>query len=290
MFSLIIIVFLTVGEIVVRCLPSSYSYKYGYIKEHGSAITTIVLGSSHTYYGIMPSELGDSVFNLANISQTPEYDFELLKEYGSYMPNLRRVIIPISYFTFRDPKLEELDRGLCVQYKVGMGLDLHPDFSLYNLALADFKSYAGRLRNIILPEDSNRCDSLGFGLGFGLDHRDAAWKDKARARVEELTFSSPGRADEVCRVLQSMISYCNARGIECVFVTTPVAAEFRLCADKDQYAEMVACVSVLKGMVDGRYFDFYSSAEFDDNDFHDADHLSDIGARKFSRLLRAKLR
>lgn len=290
LFSLISIVFLTVGEIVVRRLPTSYSYKYGYVKDHGSAIATLVLGSSHTYYGVMPSELGDSVFNLANISQTPEYDFELLKEYEGYMPNLRRVIIPISYFTFRDPKLEQLDKGLCVQYKIGMDLNLHSDFSSYNLALADFKSYAGRLRNIILPEESNRCDSLGFGLGFGLDHRDTAWKSKAKARMEELTFSSPGRADEVCQVLESMIEYCKRRGIECVFVTTPVSKEFRQYADKDQYAEMADRASALKGMVDGRYFDFYSSPLFEDEDFHDADHLSDVGARKFSRLLRGKLR
>ena len=289
-FALIIIVFLAMGEVVVRHIATPYSYKYGYIKERGGEIATLVLGSSHTYYGIIPSELGDSVFNLANISQTPEYDFQLLKEYEPYMPHLRKVIIPISYFTFRDPKLEELDRGLCVQYKVGMELNLHPDLSIYNLALTDFKSYTGRLRNMILPEESNRCDSLGFGLGFGLDHRDPAWREKAEARVEELTFATPGRADEVYRVLQSMIEYCDRRGIECVFVTTPVSKEFRQYADKAQYAEMADYASVLKGMVDGRYFDFYSSAAFDDEDFHDVDHLSDVGARKFSRLLRESMR
>ncbi|MDE6682021.1 MAG: hypothetical protein K2J87_01180, partial [Muribaculaceae bacterium] len=142
-FSLLVTGLLLIGEFIVRSIEPPYSYKAEWLRKNGDKINTLVLGSSHTYYGVNPSILGDSAFNLANISQTPEYDFALLKEFHPYMKNLKRVILPVSYFTFRDPVLEKMDRGLCVQYKVGMKLPLHSDFSFYNLCLSDFKSYSG---------------------------------------------------------------------------------------------------------------------------------------------------
>ena len=44
-FALIIIVFLAMGEVVVRHVATPYSYKYGYIKERGGEIATLVLYS-----------------------------------------------------------------------------------------------------------------------------------------------------------------------------------------------------------------------------------------------------
>lgn len=131
-FSVLVIGLLLIGELVVRSINTPYNYKTEWLRKNGEKVNTLVLGSSHTYYGIMPSVLGDSVFNIANISQTPEYDLAILKEFHPLMPNLKRVIIPISYFTYRDPRLEETDHGLCVQYKVRMKLPLHSDLSPYN--------------------------------------------------------------------------------------------------------------------------------------------------------------
>ena len=117
-FAAIILVILATGEIVVRNLPNSYSYKHRYIKEHGESMSTLILGSSHTYYGIKSDELGDSVFNLANVSQTPDLDLELLRQYIGDLKNLRRVVMPISYFTFVDLRLEETPEWFrCIQYK-----------------------------------------------------------------------------------------------------------------------------------------------------------------------------
>ncbi len=98
-FSLLTAALFLIGEIVARSMPSSYSYKHNWILKNGDHISTLILGSSHTYYGLRPNLLGDSVFNLANVSQTPEYDLYLLKTYLPCMPNLKRIIFPVSYFT-----------------------------------------------------------------------------------------------------------------------------------------------------------------------------------------------
>ncbi len=288
-FSLLVTGLLLIGEFIVRSIETSYIYKAEWLRKNGDKVNTLVLGSSHTYYGVNPSILGDSAFNLANISQTPEYDFAMLKEFHPYMKNLKRVILPVSYFTFRDPVLEEMDRGLCVQYKVGMKLPLHSDYSLYNLCLTDFKSYSGRLRNLVASQELNRCDSLGFGLGFDLSHRDANWKMGAKERAKDLTQDSPGRASVVEKVLEELTDYCRKHNIEVIFITTPVWSGFREAMNDGQYREMRAEINEIKMERGIRYFDFFSSEDFTDEDFHDSDHLSDIGAEKLTRMLRDSL-
>ena len=99
-FSAIILCLLGLGELAVRNMPSSYSYKHAYMEGHARDISTLILGSSHTYYGVRSDLLGDSVFNLANVSQDPDIDLVLLRTYMDSMPGLRLVVLPVSYFTF----------------------------------------------------------------------------------------------------------------------------------------------------------------------------------------------
>lgn len=289
LFSLIILALLGVGEIVVRRMPTSYSYKDGWLRGHGRDVATLVLGSSHTYYGIRPQELGDSVFNLANISQTPEYDLALLEQYLPMMPNLRRVILPISYFTYRDPKLEEMTPGLCVNYKVGMYLPLHSDWSKYNFTISDFAAYSGRLRGLLWHQQSNVCDSLGFGLGFDVEGRDARWQEKGAERAASLTQASPGRAVEVQATLEKLVRLCRSRGIECVLVTTPVWHTFRENMDTAQWNEAQRLSRRLAADYGLRYYSWFDSPLFTETDFHDSDHLTAPGAAKLTRLLKEKL-
>lgn len=287
LFSCIVCLLLLAGEAVVRCLPSSYSYKNQWMRRNGDKVNTLILGSSHTYYGIRADLLGDSTFNLANVSQTPEYDYALLKEYLPLMPNLKRVIIPISYFTFRDRKLEDFAPELCVNYKVGMKLPVHSDFSKYNLALYDFKGYCGRLRGLFLTEESNECDSLGYGLGFDISHRSRIWEEAGKARAQELTQSTPGRPQEVYKVLEQTAELCWSHEIELILITTPVWHTFRENTDKEQYAEMRRLTAQLVDKWGLRYLDFYDSDIFTEEDFHDTDHLSDVGGYKLARILRS---
>ncbi|MDE6479592.1 MAG: hypothetical protein K2L45_04920 [Muribaculaceae bacterium] len=285
-FSSIIIVILALGEVIVRSLPTSYSYKNNWIVENGSKVRTLVLGSSHTYYGLRPELLGDSTFNLANISQTPEYDLALLSHYLPSMPNVKRVIIPISYFTYRDPMLEKGDEWmLAVRYKIHMGLPMHSDISIYNLEISDFDAYKGKLKNMIVKGRGNICDSLGFGLGFDLASRDPRWKDIGRQRAEKHTLSTPGRYDEVRETQDSLMMLARRHGLEIIFITTPASEAYIEALDRMQLAEMKKGIEELVRDHDVAYYDFMSDPRFSDSDFYDPDHLSDVGAAKFSKLL-----
>lgn len=249
-------------------------------------ISTLILGSSHTYYGLQPEEFDDCTFNLANISQTPEYDLALLEHYLPMMPNVKRVIVPVSYFTYRDPLLEKGDEWmLAVRYKIHMDLPMHSDFSIYNLEISDFDAYKGKLKNLIVKGKANRCDSLGFGLGFDLSSRDPRWKDFGRQRAEKHTLSTPGRYAEVRETQDSLIALAQRHGLEIIFITTPASQVYNEALDSAQLAEMNKGIEELVRNYGVAYYDFLSDSRFSDSDFYDPDHLSDVGATKFTKLL-----
>ncbi len=97
-------------EFLLREIPNQYTLKDNYIATSSRKIETLVLGSSHTYYGVNPEYFTKPCFNLANISQSLNFDLELLKKHENEFSNLKTVIIPISYFSLFET-LEEGDES-----------------------------------------------------------------------------------------------------------------------------------------------------------------------------------
>lgn len=291
LFGCILISLIAITEIWLRTRPSSYYVKAEYLQIHGNAISTLILGSSHTYYGLNPKWIGDSCFNLANISQSPEYDFELLRKNIYHLPNLRRVIIPISYFTFTDKRLEDSDEWyLCINYKINMDVGGHSDLSKYNFTLSHFPSFTARLKKALkLDSKENRCDSLGFGLGYTLDKRDPNWESDAPRRVANLTCKDSPRRQEVKASLDSMLNFCNKNNIEVLLIITPVWQTFREYADSTQLSLMRSESQDLAVRHNSSLLDLYDSSLFLADDFFDTDHLSVNGAKRLSKIVRNKL-
>lgn len=272
-------------------MPNSYSTKNAALERNADKINTIILGSSHSYYGLRPEILGDSVLNLANISQTPEYDLALLEKWLPKMPNVKRVIISISYFTFVESRMEDFDHGtLAVNYKVFMHLDLHSDFSKYNFILTDRVQYFGRLKSIVFPRFSNQCDTTGFGLGDNLSNREGNWEEFGKKRAEDITIPSDHRTKDILATFDKLMTLLQSRGIECIMITTPTWHTFRENIDIRQYNNMVKYATEIAAKYNCKYLNFFDSSEFVDEDFHDVDHLSDIGADKLSRIVRQEFK
>ncbi len=289
LFSLLVVAILLGLEAIVRGRPSSYAYKNAWMEANADKVSVLILGSPHTYYALRPDVIGDSVFNLANVSQTPEYDYALLRKYEDGLANLRKVVIPISYFTYQDPKLEDMSRGLAINYRIGMDLPVHGRLSPYNLTLYDFPGYVGRVKHLFTGGEMNHCDSLGFGLGYDLGSRHEDWAAEGKERAEGLTQSNPGRPEEVYAFLVKTIEWCRDRGVEVVFVSTPTWPTFREHNDRRQFEEMEAMTRRLTDRYGIPYLNFFSDPTFTDIDFHDVDHLSDHGATKFSSRLKPLL-
>lgn len=167
-----------------------------------------------------------------------------------------------------------------------MKLPIYSDLSRYNFEIADFDGYAAKLRGLVLNVPSNKCDSLGWGMGFTLSDRRPDWEAQGKIRAESTTIKLTQRADDVEKILEATIKYCKEQNIDCVFITTPVWPTYIDNLDPIQLSDMRRRLSRLVLCYRLEYFDMFSDSDFVAEDFHDVDHLSDIGAIKLSAKLR----
>lgn len=242
------------------------------------------MGSSLTYYGMRSDLLGDSAFNLANVSQEVYIDLMLLKRYKDYLPNLREIIIPVSYQGFYTNHLEDTQEWFrIIQYKRRMGITEHSDMSRYNFEIANFEAYRGALSNYIIPVTLNKCDSLGNGLGYSMKNRKPKWKDMASARMESCTYPDYKDKTEQEADFEALLEYCRDNGIQCHIIFFPVWEGFLEILDKGQISDTRQRLMKLHKAYGVPVYDYLDDKEFNENDFYDSDHLNDEGACKLTR-------
>ena len=84
-------------EYFLRQVPNDYIYKSNYLDEHSNEIEVLILGGSHSYFGINPDYFTAKTFNAGNVSQPLNIDFKLLEKYQNNFKSLKIIIIPMSY-------------------------------------------------------------------------------------------------------------------------------------------------------------------------------------------------
>src|SRR6185437_12759859 len=84
----------------VKSVPNNYSVKRGYFQEQLDSIEILVLGSSHSFYGISPQFFSKKGFNIAQVNQSLHYDRALTLKYLSSLKKLQLVIVPVHYASF----------------------------------------------------------------------------------------------------------------------------------------------------------------------------------------------
>lgn len=286
-FSVFIIFTLAIGEILVRHQPNPYKIKNAWIQGNPESVKTLILGSSHTYYGVRPEFL-DSAYNLANTSQNLKYDYFMLEHYASRCSNLRNVVLPISYFTFFSKEFEETkDWWIAINYKLYMGCPYHSWFSKYGAEVFHLPVYAGKIKSLIKGVTKIECDSLGWGTNFKAEDKPENWDgDVALKAVQRHTVDDWSSLDKNLSYFEKIKRFCRERNIRLVLITTPTYHTYFSQLDNRQLTKMN---EIIKANADVEYYNFLRDSRFEDEDFYDSDHLSDVGAKKFSLLLKKEV-
>lgn len=289
LFSVLIVITLFVADIFVKAYDvNTYRYKHQRLTENSSDISTLILGNSLTYYGIIPSILADSAFNLANVSQDFKYDNLVLNNYP--FENLHNLIIQISIASFTDRQFEDSKAWIYARYyKMYMGIDEHSDFSRYNFELSLFPNFLSKLHSIFKKKPEITCDSDGFGINLPYERRKTNMDTLGKKLAELNTAPDFSQVEIQKEKLAEIIKYCKRRGVRLVFITPPAWRSYRENYDPRQYALMKHLADSISKAENIDYFDFLSDGRFKEEDFFDPVHLNERGARKFSRILRDTL-
>lgn len=289
LFLLLILMSASLAEYLIRQEPNPYRYKYEWMQEHAEDVKTLVLGSSQTFYGIRPELFEGKSFNLANVSQGNKENLYLLKYWADRYKQLKTVIIPISLYTWFTPGLEQgVESYRCRYYKIYMDCDLYPDWSLYNLELSDRRTALGKLRKYLSGDNALGCDKNGWGNIYKLSEKDMAkWDDETlvETAVKMNTAGSWDYIETNYKQLKEIAEFCKSRNIRLVLVTPPCWTSYNEKCDSKQLDKMYELTYKFRQEYDLTYLDYMRDPRFEADDFYDCNHLSDVGAIKFTKIL-----
>ncbi len=289
LFILPIVVIALPLEYMMRQVPNPYKYKYEWMELNARDVETVVLGSSHAFYGVRPEFLDGKAFNMANVSQDIAHDLYLLKYWGKDYSALKRVILPISYFTLFANLKDGAEEYRCRYYKMYMDSDDYPSISFDNIELGNMKTARRKIKKMLKHDDNPGYDEYGWGNVYVLSQKDSvSWNDGSEAATAVARHDADNwgnYADDNCAMLRDMALYCKQRDVRFILVTTPCWHSYTSALDKEQLKQMYQLICSLKKDFGVEYFDYLDDGRFVEEDFFDSNHLSDVGAAKFTRIL-----
>ncbi|MBO4729845.1 MAG: SGNH/GDSL hydrolase family protein [Bacteroidaceae bacterium] len=281
-FSLIILTLIAAGETYVRSIPNPARYKHQWMLAHSTELETLILGSSHCFYGIDPAQFGDHAFNIAQPTQPYRYDWYQLTHYP--LPRLKTVVLPFSYQSlFEDLEAEPRLRYWAVRYRLYMDCDIHSPLSLYGLECLHMASFKEKLTSLWRPAQL-KWDTLGFGTTYANTSLLTQGKDNGLQRAEENTYRHTHSLAFNTAMLDSIATWCDSRGVRLLLITTPVSPSFRQHSYDRQIAINDSTLQrILSRHPSINYHDYWADTTFVAADFYDADHLNLLGARKLTK-------
>lgn len=254
------------------------------MQQHAEDVEILILGNSYSYLGISPRNF-DSIkaFNLANVAQDYQLDLFLLKYWEERYQNLKMLVLPISYNSWFQDKLENgLGSYRCRYYRLYMDCNLYKGNPLQYLEVSDMRSASKQISNIINGQIEIGCDRWGWGALYStipVNKRDAEAEAKRHTLVD---FSKWQKNYET---LKEIALFCEKRNIKLLLVNMPTCSYYNRVLSKDQCDKMYQLNSTIQRECGTLYRDYMRDSRFDETDFTDGHHLNATGAIKFSKIL-----
>lgn len=280
-----ILFFFLVLEIALRKIPNDYQLKKEYLDQNASEINTLILGSSHTFYGVNPAYFSKKTFNAAYVSQTLDLDNDFLNSYQSRLKNLKTVILPISYFSMFETLETDVEKWRIKNYILYYGFKNKYHFTDNFESLSnDIKLNVKKVvKHYALNKSFITSSDLGWGTNFNSEDRKTF---KGLLTAKKHTAKNFDLYDENLKSLREIITLCKKNNINIVFITTPTHKSYYQNLNKIQLEKTTKTISeIVKDNSNCKYINLLNSNKFTDEDFHDADHLNEIGAQKLSLFL-----
>ncbi|MFK8282399.1 hypothetical protein [Capnocytophaga cynodegmi] len=283
-------------EFLLRNIPNDYLLKKQYLDKNSYKIETLILGSSHSFYGLNPEYFDSNTFNASHISQSLNYDYEILKKYQKKFKKLKTIVLPASYFTLF-AKLEESHEPWRIK-NYGIYYDMNLKKSLANYSEVFSTRLNLNVRRIVsyylLGNPSISCTKLGWGTSFNSkdteDFIESGTIAAERHTMEINSYKYKKIFNDNVLILKSIIQWSKVNNIKVLFLTFPAFETYCQNLNKEQLKITFDTINYICSTYENcSYENLLSDKNFLPIDFYDADHLSEIGAKKLSILINEKI-
>lgn len=283
-------------EILLRKIPNDYSYKDEMLRERSSQIETLIMGSSHSLRGVNPEWCATEAFNLAMVSQTLELDYLLFVKYRQDLPQLKKIILPISYFSlFSDmetgPEPWRM-KNYAIYYQLNPLHGIDGFKNKFELLNTDYRLGLSRIVDYYVKGINGiSCDENGWAGRareiFTADYFEKRGSKAANRHTENLDAKEVAmRLEKNLEYLNALISWSQTHHITVLLFLPPAHTAYRKHLNPDQLQLTIELSEELEETYSNcRYLNLLSDSSFTDEDFFDADHLNENGAIKLTELL-----
>ena len=297
-FALPLLGAMLLGEIGLRAIPHDFESRASDLEALGAEIEVLILGNSHAFRGVNPSQLSSPAYNLAYVSQSYPEDLALLQTYGEDMTQLRAVVLSLSYpspyhvlaASPEDWRLKDYARHYSLD-----GLKLPLRYRSEVLSTAP-RLQVRRAIDYYLKGEAHGASGL---RGFARQrHR--------RATAEEIEESGAGAAERhsyalgdadalahqrtATAALEAMVTWAEASGLAVVLTTVPTHPAYHTRLEPTQVSSVRTLGERLAaGCRRCVYIDALADGGYGAGDFRDGDHLSAAGATKFTAVVDSAL-
>ena len=280
-------------EIKLSQVPNYYTQKKEYLESQLNEIEILSTGSSHGN-SINPQFLSRKGINLFNDAEDIYYDVRVIEKYLDRMPNLKLIIIPISYWSLE----YRMDRSLWAWrvpfYKFIYDIPPQELTSLLNFGYFSYTAAYGwcevvsYIENGFISKSTKKLYSNGWrevGDHAIIDSPEEERSGWQGVSVDEFLLMDAGAIESNMSWLSRLIETCQTRQIKVVFITTPVYHYYYEHIDPLKYQSMQENLDKLVKKYHVTYFNFLKDPRFVAADFYSLDHVNDRGAEKFSKIL-----
>lgn len=284
------IIFLAIFmEILSRRIPNDYSYKNEYLEHNSDKVQVLILGNSHTYYGIDPKYIQKKSFNAAHVSQPLDYDLAILSKYNPKWNNLKYIIVPVDYFSL----YSNIDSGAeiwrkkeyKIYYDIHLDNDVYYNFEILNGKLKDHISRVKRYYKRGVNDIS--CDKSGWGTSYkSTENNNLTETGITAAKRHTINIENNVCYDENIKTLNEIVKFAESRNAKVIFITSPAYKTYVDNLEPKQIQNTVATMTQFTSKnKNAIYYNLLDSKLFVNKDFYDGDHLNEIGAKKLSELI-----
>ena len=290
-FLLPLVLMGAVAEYSLRKIPNDYSFKNQWLTQNSKDVEILVLGSSSVLYDINPEYLHKKGFNAAHLSQSLKYDHFIFNKFIDQMPSLEYVILGIEYWS-PFGEIEDSPEWWRVKfYNIHYGSNFYKWQGKYNYEIY-FNNAANGLLTIMGLKNENRrtVNDMGYGANYTSDKRQVDWDNgELEANRHNSLIRHAIDKNNIThnrQFVNDIIKKCEKRGIKVLLINLPLHTSYR----NYQKQELINIQKDFCEAFDEQYdnvlfYDFSSSTYFAESDYYDANHLNEIGSKKFTLML-----
>lgn len=276
-------------ELFARNAPNSYKQKTQWMDANSNKINTLILGTSHMYFGIDPKYFDKPAYNLANVSQPWYYDNFLLKKYIGKSKKLKYVVCELAYFT---PWADDLENGgewyRVIYYQIYMGCKKHSMFSKYNFEISYTREFSSKILESINRKEDTNCSKLGQCTSYSITRRSLQWYLNTASIKRHTHNKDISIFKKNIHEFYDIAEICKRRNIKIILISTPCMPIYYNKLNKEQLKAMYMMARIIKEKFPNTvcYYDLLRNPQFKPNDYYDIDHLNrENGAPKLSIIV-----